>query len=432
VALVEKNALGGTCLNFGCDPTKAALYQAKAYFLARRLIPDGDGLPDSLEIWRQIINDIHQMQERMRGGTRDEARQKMRERGINLFFGEATFVSPHEIQVDGEVLKAKQFLIATGAIPIIPDIPGLQAADFLTYQTVFDLEWPPEALTIVGAGPVGVEFAQFFTRIGTRVTLIEATSQILPQDDPELAAELEAILSDEGVDIKKLAEVTKITGSGSNLALELSYENGYQEKFKAERLMIATGRKPAIDMLGLDRIGLKTKDGFIETDDALQTNIAHIWAAGDVTSRYAFTHVATHHSAHVARNILKGRKKAFASRPIPWITYTDPELAHVGQSEAQLKEADISYRVITQSLENIARAVITGETHGMAKLFIDNDDLILGGQILAPNGGELINYLTLAMQLNLPATELANIIWPYPTMGSILGYLGRKSRRKTG
>jgi pyruvate/2-oxoglutarate dehydrogenase complex dihydrolipoamide dehydrogenase (E3) component len=134
----------------------------------------------------------------------------------------------------------------------------------------------------------------------------------------------------------------------------------------------------------------------------------------------------------VARNILKGRKKAFASRPIPWITYTDPELAHVGQSEAQLKEADISYRVITQSLENIARAVITGETHGMAKLFIDNDDLILGGQILAPNGGELINYLTLAMQLNLPATELANIIWPYPTMGSILGYLGRKSRRKTG
>jgi pyruvate/2-oxoglutarate dehydrogenase complex dihydrolipoamide dehydrogenase (E3) component len=421
VALIEKDVLGGTCLNYGCDPTKAALHSAKVLFQAKHSNRYGLAIEQPGFHWPDLQAHIWSIVDQIRGGPKPEAREQMRQRGIDLFMGTAVFVSATEIEVDGRVLTADNIVIATGAKPNIPPVPGLDKSGYLTNMNVFDVPFLPESLAIMGGGPIGVEFAQFFARLGTKVLLFEPLPQILPKDDPDLAAELAGILEQEGVEIHTGAEVSAVSLVEDGKQLTIAYESGYEEKLVVEALLVAAGRQLDIDELDIDQAGVKLKDGRIQTDAALRTNVPNIWAAGDVTAAFPFTHIAWRQGLHVAKNIIQGEDKPFADVPVPWVTYTDPELAHIGQTEGELQAAGVAYRVLEQPLEKIVRAIVTVETHGRIKLFVGDDDQILGGHILAANAGELIGPILLAKTAGLPVTSLGDTFWPYPTLSVVLG-----------
>ncbi len=426
VALIERDALGGTCLNYGCDPTKSALHSALVLHHAKQGLRYGLDIPEASVNWDDLKERIQMIQETFRGGTKKEAREQMRERGLALIIGEAAFVSEHEIQVNGQLLQADHILIATGTEPAVPTIPGIAECGFITNKDVFNLPILPKSLAIMGGGPVGVEYSQFFARLGTDVHLFEPSEQILSEDDPELAAELAEILAQEQVHIYTQAKVTAVEPTENGKRLTISYDNGYEERLEFEALLVAVGRKSAISALNLKEIGVEVENDLIQTDESLRTNISHIWAAGDVTSKYPFTHVAWRQGSHVAKNILDGEARPFNFDIIPWVTYTEPELAHVGQLEAELQEANIQYRVINLPMEKMARAIATGQRNGRIKLFIGDNDQILGGHILAANGGELIGPIILAMQADLPITVIGKTVFPYPTLSEVLGQAANK------
>lgn len=419
VALIERDEIGGTCLNYGCDPTKTALHAVKVLHHAQHGARYGLDIPQAAADWRGLRQRIQTVQAQMRGGSREEARAKKREQGIDLIMGEGSFVSAHGVAVNGRRLQADHIVIAAGAEPAVPKIPGLAQTGFLTNKTVFELPQPPGSVAVMGAGSVGVEFAQFFARLGVPVDLIEMAAHILPQDDPDLAADLAAVLEEEGVTIRTQAKVTAVTPTDSGKALTLQYENGYEEQIVVDALLVAAGRRPAAAALNLDAAGVEVADGQITANAALQTSVPHIWAAGDITTRYPFTHVAWRQGEHVATNILRGETAPFAHEPIPWVTYTDPELVHVGQREADLQQAGTPYRVVSRAMVEVARAIITGQTQGRVKLLIGEDDQILGAHLLAAHGGELAAPLLLAMQTGVPAAALAKTVWPYPTLSDV-------------
>lgn len=426
VALIERDAIGGTCANYGCDPTKTALHAAKILYEAQKSQLFGESEPDDFTVWRWLQARIQAVYSEMHGGSEEEVRQQKRESGIALHIGQAEFVSAHEVTVNGRSLQADHILIATGAEPAIPEIPGLQESGLVTNKNIFDLPYLPESLAVMGGGPVGVEFAQMFTRLNVPVHLFEAADHILPKDDPELAAALTAVLTDEGITIHTHAKIIKVTPTLTGKQLTVSYENGYEQQIEVSKLLVAAGRKPAIAQLNLAAAGVAADDdGHIQTDESLRTTVPHIWAAGDVTSSYPFTHTAWRQGEHVVENIVNNEAKPFHPGPIPWVTYTDPELAHVGQTEKELKEAGTPYRILTQPMAGVSRAIINGQTNGHAKLLIGADDHILGGSILAANGGELLGPILLAMTANIPVTQLAAVVWPYPSLSTIWGKTSR-------
>lgn len=426
VALIERDALGGTCLNYGCDPTKTALRTAKISHDARNSQKRGIHISEVSVNWWGIIEHIHSVQDTMLGGSEAEAREQMRERGINLIMGEASFVSPHEVKVNGRTHRADHIVLATGTKALIPDISGLKEAGYVTNKTVFKMPLQPTSLAIIGGGPIGVEFAQLFARLGTKVHLIEAEAQILPKDDPELASELEAVLLAEGVDVMTQAEVTAVSATSAGKVVTIAYESGYQEEVVVGEILVAVGRKAVFSSLNLEVADVEVQDGQIKTNDALQTSVPHIWSAGDVTSPYQFTHVANKQGTHVAQNIINGSTEPFDAGPVPWVTYTDPELAHVGKTAVQLDEEGIAYRMVNFNFDKIARAITIGQTEGRIKLFVDEEDQILGGHVLAAHGGELLGPIILAMKQGISATALAEAIWPYPTMSEAIGRVAQE------
>lgn len=420
VALVERNRLGGTCLNYGCDPTKTALFSAQVLHQARYGEPLGVHAPDISASWTDLQSRIREVQNEMRGGPEEESRKAMRERGIDLIIGEASFASPHEIVVNGRTLQAERFLIATGTKTAVPDIPGLAETGYVTNKEILYLPTQPASLGILGAGPIGIEFAQLFNRLGTRVSLFETEPRILPKDDAELAATLKGVLVEEGVEINVSANVQRVSEVEGQKQLTVRYENGYEQRERVDELLVATGRQSAIGALNLETAGVKLAAGNIWIDECLVTSVPHIWAAGDVSGSLPFTHVANRQGEHVAESILAGEKRPFTAHPIPWVTFTDPEMAHVGQTEAQLQEAGTAYTVYDFSMKDVARAMTTGQTEGRIKVLVADNEQILGGHILAAHAGELIGIITLAMQAELPVTALTKIVLPYPTMSSAI------------
>lgn len=422
VALIEREALGGTCLNYGCDPSKTALHTAKILRQAQHGDAYGLNIPQATVSWPALQQYIQETLREMRGGSRAESRQRMKDKGVELIMGDAQFVSAQEVTVNGRSLHADQILIATGMKAMVPNIEGLAEYGFITSKQVFDLPQLPRRLGIVGAGPIGVEFAQLFARLGSQVTLLEAESHILPQDDRELADELADILAAEGVTICMGAEVTAVSLTDGGKQLTFSRAAGEEETAVVDELLMAVGRQAAVDGLSLEAAGVEMADGKIKTDDRLRTTVPHIWAAGDVADSYPFTHMATRQGEYVAEALISKKDvRPFAPGPVPWVTFTDPELAHVGQTETQLQEQNIPYTTFAQPIKNVARAITMGVENGRIKLLAAEDGQILGGHILAPNGGELIAPILLAMQANVPIKKLATTIWPYPTLSEALG-----------
>lgn len=416
VALIERDKLGGTCLNYGCDPTKTLLHTASVLYHAQHAAGLGLRIPQAKADWDAVQAHVRQVQDTIRGGTLEQARAGIAAQGIDLFMGQAMFTSPHEILVNGEILRGKRFLIATGTVALIPDIEGLAETGYITNVEAVSLTTLPKRLVVIGAGPIGLEFAQMFSRLGAQVVVLERGKQPLPREDPELAMLLCSKLTEEGIRLEFGAEMRcgEINEHGKHI--HIHRENGKEEDIAADQLLVAVGRRPALDELNLEAAGVQYTEEGITTNAVLRTNVPHIWAAGDIASKYQFTHVASDQGELAAQNVFSRKPKAFDDRVIPWVTFTDPELARVGMSEAELKEAKIEYRVGRAYFSKLDRAIANDQTFGSVKLLADVKGKILGGHILGANAGELIAPVVYAMRFGLTAKKMAEAMLPYPTM----------------
>ncbi len=416
VALIERDKLGGACLNYGCDPTKTLLHTAHLLYQAQHAAALGLSLPHAAADWPKVQAHVRQVQETIRGGTPEQARAGIAEQGVDLFMGEAVFMSAHEIHVNGAPLRSARFIIATGTVASIPDIEGLAEIGYITNVEAVALAELPQRLVVIGGGPIGLEFAQMFSRFGVQVVVLERGPQPLPREDRELAMALCTQLTAEGIRLEFGAEVYcgEIDARGKHV--HVHSQAGKDEEMVADQILVAVGRRPALHALNLAAAGVQTTENGIVTDATLRTNVPHIWAAGDITSPYQFTHVASDQGELAAHNAFARAPQAFDDRVIPWVTFTDPELARVGASEADLQDAKIDYRVGRVNFDKLDRAITNNQTAGSVKLLADADGKILGGHILGANAGDLIAPVVYALRFGLTVEMVAAAMLPYPTM----------------
>jgi pyruvate/2-oxoglutarate dehydrogenase complex dihydrolipoamide dehydrogenase (E3) component len=416
VALVERDQIGGTCLNYGCDPTKALLHTANLLHNARYAYRYGLSIPSADAEWQAVQACVKQVVDTVRGGSDKQARDDLVAKGIEALSGAARFVAAHAVQVGNRTLLAERIIIAAGSQPVVPEIAGLSDVGFITNKEAVWLPRLPHRLAIVGGGPIGVEFAQIFQRFGVEVVVLEQGPTILPKDDRELADLLCGLLAGEGIRLETEVELEQVRDERDGKCLIVRCGERAQEELLVDEILVATGYRPALDELDLEAAGVETTDEGIKVDATLRTSVEHIWAAGDVTGGYQFTHVAYDQGRLAAHNAFAAKPRPFDDRAIPWVTYTSPELAHVGKTEEQLREAGSVYRVGRKPIGEVERAVVTGQTAGLVKLLVDADGEILGGHILAAGAGELIAPVVLAMRAGLTIEALATTILPYPTM----------------
>lgn len=414
VALIERDQIGGTCLNYGCDPTKTLLHIAAMLHQARRGSIYGLRFSGIDYDWGAVQNYVHHVINQIRGGTSEQACVHLQQQGLEVIKGEARFISPHAVNVAGQTIYAEQIVIATGNETVVPPIEGLKAAGFITNKEAVSLPTLPRRLAIIGGGAIGLEFGQMFQRFGVQVTVLERSSNLLEKEDRELADMLCALLQDEGLSMETGVNIQRIRHTPHGKKLIYQDAEGEKKILTVDEILLSAGRKPDLETLNLEAAGVQMAGKGIEVDNMLRTNIPHIWAAGDVTGGYQFTHFATEQGRVAGYNATAGQPRPFEPRVIPWVTYTDPSLAHVGQTEEQLYEAGVPYRVSRVHFADIERAVASGRIEGLYKILVDDQGHILGGHILGVDAGELLAPLIVAMQANMPVSELAATIMPYP------------------
>jgi pyruvate/2-oxoglutarate dehydrogenase complex dihydrolipoamide dehydrogenase (E3) component len=423
VALVERELLGGDCLNVGCVPSKALIRAARAAAQVRDAAQFGIHVPPGVRV------DFAGVMERMRrlraGISAHDSAARFRGLGVDVYLGQGAFTGPNTIAVAGQTLRFRRAVIATGARADRPAIPGLAEAGFLTNETVFSLTELPPRLAVIGAGPIGCELSQAFARFGSRVHLLGNHPQILPREDKGAAEQVAKALRRDGVELTLSCQISRVEKRGHEKVVHVACGEG-QREIVVDALLVGAGRVPNVEGLDLDAAGVRyeRKEG-VWVNDRLQTTNPSIFAAGDICSRFKFTHAADAMARIVIQNALfKGRARASALT-IPWCTYTDPEVAHVGLYEHEARERGIAFRTFTQELHDVDRAVLDGEDEGFVKVIVDaRGDRILGATIVAAHAGEMISELTLAMVGRLGLRTIANTIHPYPTQAEAIKKLG--------
>lgn len=425
VALVEKHIMGGDCLNYGCVPSKAMIRSARAAEDVRRSAECGVKVPPGAVI------DFPAVMERMRRlratiSPHDSA-DRFRNLGVDVFFGEGRFSGRDTVDVDGAIparLRFKKAVIATGSSAALPPIPGLMDANPLTNETVFSLTVLPPRLAVIGAGSIGCEMAQTFKRFGSDVHLIEQAPRILPREDAAASRLIQKTLALEGVAIHPGSHVVRVERSGKETTISLKKE-GQVYAVHVDSILVGAGRVPNIDGLNLERAGVEYDRTGVWVNERLQTANPRVYAAGDVCSSFKFTHAADFYARIVIQNAMFfGRAKAKALT-IPWCTYTDPELAHVGLTEEDARDRGIEIETFTCHLDDIDRAVLDGDTNGFVKIHVrKGTDRILGATIVAAHAGEMINEITLAMTCGKGLGTIAKTIHPYPTQAEAIRRAG--------
>jgi len=417
VALVERHLLGGDCLNVGCVPSKALISAARAAMSARRAGALGVRVGD-------VEVDFPAVMERMRRLRAALAPIDGVERftglGVDVFLGQARFTSPTSVEVDGRRLEFARAVIAAGARAAAPDVPGLADVDYLTNENLFWLTELPRRLVVVGAGPIGCEMAQAFQAFGSEVTIVHADAHVLPREDADAAAIVERRLVADGVTLLPHTTPTRIERAGDEVVVH--HAGGV---LRADRLLVAIGRAPNLDGLGLDVAGIEHDRTGIRVDDHLRTTNARVYAAGDVASRFQFTHTADAAARIVLTNALfAGRRKASAL-VVPWCTYTTPEVAHVGLYEREAVERGLDVQSFTIPLAEVDRARLDGEEDGFLRVVTDKGgDRIVGATLVASHAGDMISELTLAMVGKVGLGTIANVIHPYPTQADAIRKAG--------
>ncbi|HMF47439.1 MAG TPA: FAD-containing oxidoreductase, partial [Candidatus Saccharimonadales bacterium] len=422
VALVERNLLGGDCLNVGCVPSKSILRAARAAHDAENVLPFGIALASKPEI------NFGAVMERMRKLRADISRHDSVERftklGVDVFIGSGRFASRSAIEVEGKRLQFDRAVIATGGRPKEPPIQGLREAGYYTNETVFTLTELPRRLAVIGAGPIGCELAQAFQRFGSAVTLITDGSGILAKEDRDAADVLHRQLEKDGVRIITGGKIQRVEAKAGEKQLMFTI-NDQAAAVGCDAILVAVGRAPNVENLGLDEAGIGYSIRGVDVDERLRTTHSRVFAAGDVCSRYQYTHAADAMARIVVANALFLARRKVTDLVMPWCTYTDPEIAHVGYYEEDACAAGFDVATLTQRLSDIDRARLDGETQGFARVHYDKKTArILGGTIVARHAGEMIGELTLAITAKQKIGMLSATIHPYPTQAEALHKIG--------
>ncbi len=414
VALVEADCIGGDCTWTGCIPSKALVKTAKVAHDMRAANRYGLNPVEPVVDLKTVMARINAVSEEVYQG---ESTETLRNEGIDVFFGPARFLDSGTVQVEDVKLAGRRFVIATGARPVTPTIPGITEVNHLTYETVWELQDLPERLLVIGGGPIGCELGQAFQRLGSKVTLLEAGPRLLPKDEPEASDLLLARLVEEGMDVRLGASVQRVWQKGTIIRAETG-----GEELRSDVMLLAVGRTPRVDDLGLEQAGVGYTARGIDVDAYLRTSRKHIYAAGDCLGGYQFTHYAGWQGFMAVRNaFLPGAAKAVLNQ-VPWATFTDPEVARVGLSEAEARaDAKGKIGVATWPLEKIDRALTEGDSQGFLKIVYLNNGTVLGATIVAPRAAEMVQEWGLAIDKGLKIGDLANSLHIYPayTMGNM-------------
>jgi len=416
--LVEKEkALGGDCLHFGCVPSKTLIRTAHIYHLMKSAekfgLPHSDIPPVDFTKVRDRIQSVVSMIQ-----THD-SEERFCGLGAKVEFGEPRFVDEHTIRLNGEHRSAKTWVIATGSSPGIPPVEGLGRVPYITNKEIFSLDRLPGSMIILGAGPIAMEMAQAFCRLGTKVFVIQRSGQILSKEDKDMADEVMHVLSLEGVVFHLNASVVCVKERGREREVVVKDKQGNEAGLKAEQILVAMGRVPNTEGLGLKDIGVEYDGKGVKVDKRLRTKQRHIYAAGDVTGAFQFTHAAGYEGGIVISNAIFHLPRKADYTFLPWCTYTDPELASIGINEKMAKEAGVEYRVWTERFEDNDRSLAEGEKVGKIKMILDKDEKPLGVQILGPKAGELLNEWVAVLNGKVKLSTLALAVHPYPTLGEI-------------
>ena len=423
VALIEKALMGGDCLNVGCVPSKGVIEAARSVVAAQRSQRFGTRGTSAIQ------GDFRAAMERTRRLRADISAHDSVARftglGVDVFLGAARFRDPESIEVAGETLKFAKAVICTGARAAAPSIPGLDQVDYLTNESLFSLVEAPRRLGVIGAGPIGCEMAQAFSALGCEITLIETSGRVLPREDADASAVLEARFAEDGVLLEKSVRNLEVS-SGPDGAVSLHYSRENQaKKVEVDRLLIAVGRKPNVEGLDLDKAGVEFTDQGVRIDDFFRTSNKRVFAAGDICSPYKFTHAADFMARSVIRNALFGGRARHSKLIVPWTTYTAPEIAGVGLNQEGAERAGIDIDTFTQPMAEVDRAILEGETEGFARVYVRRGtDKIVGATIVAPNAGDMIGAVTLAMNHKIGLGAIASAIHPYPTQADAVRKLG--------
>jgi pyruvate/2-oxoglutarate dehydrogenase complex dihydrolipoamide dehydrogenase (E3) component len=413
VVLIERHKMGGDCLNYGCVPSKSLIAAASHAHAIRRASEFGVDAGEPKVDYARVMKHVHSVIAAIEPNDSVDRFEKL---GCKVIKAGAKFVSANEVEAGGERISARHFVIATGSSPAKPPIPGLAETPHLTNETVFDNTVLPEHLIIIGGGAIGLEMAQAHRRLGSRVTVLEAF-RIMPKDDPEGVAIVRKALEDEGIVIREGAAVTAVSKMDGGVAVTIS-RNGQSEAIAGSHLLLAAGRAPNVDGLNLEAAGIKYSRKGIEVDGALRTTNARVSAIGDVAGGLQFTHVAGYHAGLIIRRVLFKVPVKTDTSAIPWCTYTDPELAHVGVTEAQAKEKGIAHSVTRWPLHENDRAQAERELHGLAKIVVARGRPI-GATIVAPHAGDLILPWVMAIGQKMKMSAVAGMVAAYPTLSEI-------------
>jgi pyruvate/2-oxoglutarate dehydrogenase complex dihydrolipoamide dehydrogenase (E3) component len=409
VVLIERGRMGGDCLNYGCVPSKSLLAAAKLAHVWHNGAEFGLAYSPPQVDFGAIADSIARVIARI---APNDSVERFESLGVRVVAAEARFTDPHTVEAGDVVVRPRRFVIATGSHPAIPPIPGLDGVPYLTNETIFENRMRPEHLIVIGGGPVGVEIAQAYCRLGARVTVLDI-GPLLPRDDPELSAELTERLVSEGVEARPLTGIAAVERTGGGIALRLAGGEGID----GSHLLVAAGRRPNVAALDLAAAGIAANEAGITVDRRLRTTNRRAYAVGDAAGGPQFTHIAAYHAGIVIRNALFRLPARTDYRALPWVTYTDPELAQVGLGEAAARQAGIEPRVLRWSFADNDRAQTERDTAGRVKIVTDARGRVLGAAILGAEAGELILPWALAVARRLKIRAVAELIVPYPTRG---------------
>ncbi|MFD2673263.1 dihydrolipoyl dehydrogenase family protein [Marinicrinis sediminis] len=418
VALIEKNAQpGGDCLHYGCVPSKALIHAAKKVHQARLSAEAFDlevtGEADLLQALKRVKAAIAHIQKH------DDA-DRFRDMGVDVYIGRGSFQDDHHLMIEGgETIYGKRIVISTGSRPVIPPIEGLKETGYITNETIFDLTYKPKRLFVIGAGVIGLELAQAMARFGIEVTVAEASSQLLGKEDEELVPFIQSALEKE-LKIMLNTKVQKVGKKENGDKMILVEQDGETKEILVDDILVATGRKPNTDRIGLDHTGVKTTDsGHIQVKPTLQTDRSHIYAIGDVLQAFPFTHAAGMEGKVVVSNAVFGLRRKVDYTHVPWVIYTDPEVFHLGLTEKEAREqigSDIQVYKVT--LDEVDRFIADHETEGLVKVITDKKGKIVGAHAVGKEAGDWMQEIVFAKHHGHKIGDISHVIHPYPTHGA--------------
>ena len=418
VALIEKNKeLGGDCLHYGCVPSKALITAAKevhhVYESSTKFGLKIEGKANITEAMKRVKEAISHIQEH-------DSKERFEQLGVDIYEGKGSFENPHQVKIDkSEIIEGKRIVIATGSRPNIPQIEGIHEVDFLTNETIFDVQEVPKRLLVIGGGPIGLEMAQSFARFGSEVTVVEANPTIFGREDEELIPIIQEELEKEIT--LRFHTLTKKVQVKNNEKIVTVEKDGKSEQLVVDQILLSAGRKPNTDHLGLEKIGVQLERGYIVVNEYLQTNVPHIFAVGDTNGQFPFTHAAGMEGKLVVRNAVFGMKGKVNYHHVPWVTYTDPEVYHLGLTE---KEAQEQYgeelNVFKVNVNEVDRFVADRDETGLLKVITDKKGMILGAHAVGKNAGDWMQEIVFAKTHGHKIGDISNVIHPYPTHGAIV------------